>query len=55
MKLGILFICIGVGDILLSFAMGAWAGFPIRFIVDLIFIFGGIARIRKKGKQIKVD
>lgn len=60
MKLGILFICIGVGDILLALTVpstyyGVWVGIFIRFIIDLIIIFGGITLIRKRKKQIKAD
>lgn len=55
MKLGILLICIGVGDILLSVVTGAIVGFPIRLIIDIFFIFGGIARIMKKAKKAKAD
>lgn len=48
MKLGIVLIAIGVGDIALTIGLGITSGFSlIRFVIDIALITWGIIRIRR--------
>ena len=55
MILGIIFIAIGVGDILLTVTVGGLAGASlVRFVIDFGFIGAGLYRLVKSKRKVGV-
>lgn len=52
MKLGLVLIAIGLGDIILTIGLGAVGGVPsIKFVIDILLIVCGVLRIRAQRKK----
>lgn len=52
MKLGLILIAIGLGDIILTMGLGAVGGVSsIRFVIDMLLIVCGVLRIRAQRKR----